>query len=633
MKFPYRWEILLNLWIQVVWVYCKEGTVTLSPGDIRLLKDEEDPKCFTRTEEDFTCFFETRDNGTYDFLYKVDRLAREKGCDMSAQRTEEGTFLHICSFPYLDVVLYVETHIRVVERSTNNSLYSRIVSVEDQFVLDPPFNVSLHQNGQVGQLQVSWHTKVSKYWEDKVHYKIRYSSNELGEKTKEVYEKWDNAVLTLVPGEEVKVQVTVKCANSVNAGHWSHWSNPVRAVTPQSAEDISLTCCTSDLQTITCHWNGSRYNLQNEYTLFYKMHLSDPLGWTGWTPCLTDRRLTDLCSFHADHARKVQVKLISTPAPLSRTFYTHEFMLIKNIKTSPPGHLIVAVEKDKLCLKWEAPLLSLSAHLQYEVGYQIRQHNAWLMLPLKGPVTSTCLEVPTGGQYSVKVRTKPDGSIYSGHWSDWSDAITGYIPMGLDPLLIMSIPATILITAIILIFLFSTYFRKLKKHFWPPVPNLDKVLQGFLTEINGQAWDPPHTAKQWCEETTSSVVEVMSKDGVSGLGIGPPEESTQLLEEGYHSGERLEGTPGTELKIFPDYVTLNRDSIIICPKGNKYVGEKRRVEVGGERQCSCTEGSDCVPTCFGADFLNHSYLPLAESAEKFGNKVTPGNLYSNFPRS
>lgn len=40
-------------------------------ADLLLLKDEEDLKCFTRTQHDFTCFFETSDNRTYDLLYRV----------------------------------------------------------------------------------------------------------------------------------------------------------------------------------------------------------------------------------------------------------------------------------------------------------------------------------------------------------------------------------------------------------------------------------------------------------------------------------------------------------------------------------------------------------------------------------
>ena len=50
---------------------------------------------------------------------------------MSVQKIEVATFLHICSFPESDVLSFVETHLEVVERDTNTSLYRRTVSVED----------------------------------------------------------------------------------------------------------------------------------------------------------------------------------------------------------------------------------------------------------------------------------------------------------------------------------------------------------------------------------------------------------------------------------------------------------------------------------------------------------------------
>ncbi|XP_041790524.1 thrombopoietin receptor isoform X2 [Chelmon rostratus] len=633
MNLPCRLEILLiSLCIQVGFVsgmHCKDGTADhLSREDALLLKDEQNPKCFTRTGEDFTCFFETADDRTYDLLCRGTR------CEMSVQKTEEGAFLHICSFPDFLVPLFVETHIEVVERNTNTSLYKRTVCVEDHFLLDPPFNVSLHQNGQPGQLQVLWALNVSKYISNDVIYRIRYSS-ELGWKTKEGKE--GNILDSLVPGEEVEVQVTVKYAFNSDSGHWSSWSQPVRAVAPQRADDISLMCFTSDLQNIVCQWNGSRYGVEKEYKLFYKMGPSEALARTGWTECLAERNFTDLCRFHGDESRKVRVKLSSTPAPLSRTFYTQEFTLYTSIKTPPPSHLRGALEKDKLCLKWVAPLPSLSAHLQYEVRYRIREGGMWVM-PLKGPETATCLDVPTGSQYSVNVRAKPIGTIYSGNWSDWSDVLTGDTPTDRDALLLLCVPVSLLITAIIFISLFPTYLSKLKLFLWPPVPNLDKVLQGFLTEINGQKWNPPLTAKQCLEETTSSVVEIMSEDEVLGLGK-PSEESTQLLsaEGNLSSREPVDGSPGSE--SFPDYVTLNKDNVIQRPKGNAHVGEKEGPAVKDElfqtSPSPCAGGSVCTPPCLGTDILNHSYLPLAEPAHRFNCKVTPargpGNLYTNFP--
>lgn len=614
--------------------HCKDGTLNqLSREDVLLLKDEQDPKCFTRTEQDFTCFFETAENRTYDFLYKFDR---EKRCEMSVQRTEEGTFLHICSFPESDVFSFVDIHLEVVERNTNASLYRRAVCVEDHFLLDPPYSVSLHQNGQVGQLKVSWLTKVSKYCKDNVMYRIRYSSKGLRENTKEETE--GNILDSLVPGEEVQVQVTVRCGLHPNTGHWSGWSHPVRAMVPQSADDISLTCYTSDLQNITCQWDGSRY--EEVYKLLYKLSLSKASGWTEWAECLADRDLTQLCRFHGDESRRLRVKLSSSSAPLSRTFFAQEFTVNKSIKTSPPCHLKGSMVKYKLCLKWEAPLLSLLAHLQYEVSYQIRGVDGWMTASLKGSETGTCLEVPPGSQYGVRVRAKPNGSIYSGLWSDWSDELTGNTPTDVGSLLVFCIPVLLLIIAIIIISLFYMYLSKLKLYFWPPVPDLDKVLQGFLTEINGPKWNPPVTAKQCSDETASSVVEIMSEDEVSGS-----EGSTQLLSPERHScsGGEADGVPGTD--FFPDYVTLNKDSVILCPKRNKYVqkeaGEKEGPEVSYEHfqtcHSSCTDGSVCILPGSGSDFLNQSYLPLAEAADGLDYKLTvargPGNLYTNFPCS
>ena len=50
------------------------------------------------------------------------------------------------------------------------------------------------------------------------------------------------------------------------------------------------------------------------------------------------------------------------------------------------------------------------------------------IVSLKGPETDTCLEVPAGSQYTVKLSAEPNGLIYSGYCSDWSHVLTGDIP-------------------------------------------------------------------------------------------------------------------------------------------------------------------------------------------------------------
>lgn len=138
-------------------------------------------------------------------------------------------------------------------------------------------------------------------------------------------------------------------------------------------------------------------------------------------------------------------------------------------------------------------------------------------------------------------------------------------------------------------------------------------------------------AKMCPEETMSSVVEIMSQEDVSELAKQSLV-STQLLspERPFSSKDTLYCSSVSN--IFPDYVTLNKDSTIICPKGNSYVYE----ELGGSQPvmrdvllqtCSCT-----VTSCLCSEYLNYSYLPLAD---RFTRTVTaaraPGNPYANLP--
>ncbi len=60
------------------------------------------------------------------------RSSEEKRCDVKQQAYEEKRVLHICTFPSSDVFMYVEVHIRVIDRDTNTTIYNRTVSVEDQ---------------------------------------------------------------------------------------------------------------------------------------------------------------------------------------------------------------------------------------------------------------------------------------------------------------------------------------------------------------------------------------------------------------------------------------------------------------------------------------------------------------------
>lgn len=185
-----HYKTIINYRIQHVYFKTVINDIISQP-DVLLLAGDADPKCFTRTQYDFTCFWEAPGNTAYDFFYRNDKYVqcilvnkkncnifrkytnmyyssitltseqltytlycqaltpvifplsltseeKEKRCKLTLQRTEKGEeeeeekVLHVCFFPCSDVFLFTLTHIRVVESSSNYTLFTRTISVEDQ---------------------------------------------------------------------------------------------------------------------------------------------------------------------------------------------------------------------------------------------------------------------------------------------------------------------------------------------------------------------------------------------------------------------------------------------------------------------------------------------------------------------
>uniref|UniRef100_A0A4W5K6M0 MPL proto-oncogene, thrombopoietin receptor n=1 Tax=Hucho hucho TaxID=62062 RepID=A0A4W5K6M0_9TELE len=628
------------LWIIAGWVnvlghgIVDEAVPYLSKKDVFLLAGDADPKCFTRTQYDFTCFWETPGNTTYDFFYRNDY--EEKRCKLTLQRTEEeeeGKVLNVCFFPHSDVFLFTPTHIRVVESSSNYTLFTRTISIEDQGLLETPVNVSLHPTGQAGQFQVAWHAP--RDWEN-VRYGMRYSSQGLGERTELIKSMRSpiHSLVSLLPGEVVSVQLRVKpngYSKKETSGHWSDWSVPITAMVPQSAADISLLCHTSDLQNITCQWNGQFYRDSN-YTLNYKL---GPSKREDWRKCLQNEHTTYHCCFHGAESSEILVKLSTGPGSLKRTFYTEPFRLNNSIQTGPPGRLRGQWEGGRLRLRWGTPLLALSLHLMYQLRYQPQGEAVWKLVTLQVPENTTCLDVQTGSQYFIQVRARPNGSVYIGYWSDWSPPLTVDTPLDRGALFILCIPLMMLILSVAFLSMFSRYLSKLKRYLWPPVPKLDKVLHGFLTDINSQTWDPPFIIKQYSEETPACVVEILSEREAPDGGKLPRESSLLLSPERGSAGGEEERLPTLALELSQDYVTLATDDVIPCLRGNKYVYDG---EVGAESrslgedevlQMRCHCSSSFPSSSSTMDILNRSYLLLAEQPIERLDCQGSSQLYAN----
>lgn len=641
-----RWEaICATLWSFVIctaWTNAQQRSgCQVSMEDVSLLNDEPSPKCFSRflngNPHEFTCFFMTKENTTYEFYYTTDNPRRRTRCELQVHRSEDG-FLYMCSFPSSDIFLFDDIPLEVLDPTQNSSLYSRTVTVEDNILPEPP-SVSIAHIDNIGELLLSLKAECPYT----LYYKIR-SSSKSNQILKEGHSKFSEKLDGLTAGEEVKVQASVRCSLNRATGHWSQWSPPVHAVVPQSADDISLTCNTKDLLNITCQWDSR--NTEADYTLFYRTDLSKGPGWTHWKECFPESNLTSQCDFHGDMHKRIRVKLSSPMAPLNKTFYSEEFKLSTIVKTPPPSRL-QNNETDGLCVSWDCPLPALSSHLLYELNYRPSTDKHWMTLSPNGPDTAVCLTPPWSRQFDVRVRAKPFGAEYSGQWSDWSDVLTAnYSHLNpLKPLsshimvLIYCSPVLLLVFAAVFILLFSKYFKKLKQYVWPPVPDLDKVLQEFLTDLKEHKWDAPVTAKQFYGETTASVAEVLSeKDDDSGLEEAS-ENSTRLLSSSdttYCSmGQEDEST---ETELYPDYVALNKNTIILCKKENSYIDEdliqnKDKEENAKEHSPKSSEGLLLKDFCLGSDFLNHSYIFIGKDnvGSKEQEQWGQGNIYTNMP--
>ncbi|XP_052414509.1 thrombopoietin receptor isoform X2 [Carassius gibelio] len=572
------WWILLSCLIKQVHL-----EPFISKQDFALLAMDKDPKCFTRDLEAFTCFWEAPAGKSYNFFYKIS--SEEKTCDVKQQTYEEKKVLHICTFPSRDVFMYVEMHLRVTDRDTNTTIFSRTVSVEDQLFLCPPTNVSLHPTGDVGQMLVEW--KKPNKFPMNMQYEIGYRSKNTSSTVTPVA-KHCHKLVSLVAGENCTVQMRVKPGGVF----WSDWSSPVTAMVPQTAGDIKLRCHTPDLHQVLCQWRGDVYD-DGRYSFHYRQ-LNRSL-WDSWKLCSRDNDTVHQCVLYGQGSSIYQFYLSVGLQPFGRTFYAETFSMNSSIQTRPPEGLKAQPEEGRLCLTWDPPFFKISQYLKYQIRYQREGESEWKDFTTPSSKTSTCLDVHTGSQYTIQVRAQPNGSLYSGDWK-W--------------IFIVCIPVALLIIASAMISFFSRYFRKFKKSLWPSVPNLNNVLESFLTDISGSHWEPTFNIKQCVDDAATSVLEILPEKQTSVKSC-KKSTSFSLPDRGFLADVKNKENFREDSEMTQDYVILNND-VIPCFTWNDYVYRDAALSHLANEKHSC-------PSCpCSANILNHSYLLLSEQSDLEG---------------
>ncbi|KAK1796695.1 hypothetical protein P4O66_009721 [Electrophorus voltai] len=597
--------------------------LSVSPfADQVLLSAEENPKCFTRNLVDFTCFWEALVGTSYDFIYITDE--GESRCNISQQDSEDSKVLHVCSFPPTDVYLFTITYVKVIDIHTNTTIYDCAISIEEHVLLYPPSNISFNLTGEAGQMLLMWSApKEPKALHNQIEYEMHYSY-----RTSQGLLTWvDNSccschkLLSLHPGEKCTVKMRLKPSKSSSfRGHWSDWSPAITAMVPQPADSIELQCHTPDLHQIQCTWNEELYGNGN-YNLHYRQTKRNI--WESWNICGKASVSAIQCVFYGDESTIFKVYLRVGFEPLSRTFYKDIAWMNKSIKTEAPGGLQEKIDGGRLCLRWSCPLPLISQHLMYEVRYQLQGETGWKDFTMRNAKTNTCLDIQTGSQYTIQVKAMPNGLFYRGQWSLWSKPLMVQLPPNTGSLFFACVLISLLLS-IVFFSSFTIYISKLKQFLWPPVPNLNEVLENFLKDINEQNWEPKFSVKM-CDDTPATVVEVMS-ESESQLMRKPSRASNcpLLMPQASMAADSIGEYSQDGLEVSREYVTLNTN-VLPCLTGNDYVySMNASPDLVGERLCCCSSSCSTTFSASTTSILNHSYLQ-----SEFGRVNPPACHYTN----
>uniref|UniRef100_A0A4W4EZL3 MPL proto-oncogene, thrombopoietin receptor n=1 Tax=Electrophorus electricus TaxID=8005 RepID=A0A4W4EZL3_ELEEL len=484
------------------------------------------------------------------------------------------------SYDFIYITDEGESRCNISQQDSEDSkvlhVYSRVCPYSfSPVLLYPPSNISFNLTGEAGQMLLMW----SKH---KLCHKL---------------------LSLLKPSKSVAFD-----------GHWSDWSPAITAMVPQPADSIELQCHTPDLHQIHEEKTLVEYDA---YDIFFRNI------WESWNICGKASVSAIQCVFYGDESTIFKVYLRVGFEPLSRTFYKDIAWMNKSIKTEAPGGLQEKIDGGRLCLRWSCPLPLISQHLMYEVRYQLQGETGWKV----NAKTNTCLDIQTGSQYAIQVKTC---------LHPFRVAVLCMCPDKLAPfhcvlLLLHHIYQVGLRTDM-------TYFKikmtqrnalylfiaKLKQFLWPPVPNLNEVLENFLKDINEQNWEPKFSVKM-CDDTPATVVEVMS-ESESQLMRKPSRASNcpLLMPQASMAADSIGEYSQDGLEVSREYVTLNTN-VLPCLTGNDYVySMNASPDLVGERLCCCSSSCSTTFSASTTSILNHSYLQ-----SEFGRVNPPACHYTN----
>ncbi|XP_051869194.1 thrombopoietin receptor [Pristis pectinata] len=527
------------------WTFLQEGTSSL-------LSQDEDLKCFTRMLDDLTCFWDNSEetNFTYKFFYSTEQRM-EKQCHTTSYRVLRNTMRHVCAVPVEDIVLFQPLIIEVIESFSNVSKISQYVSIESVVLLDPPSNVSVHLNGNPRELRIGWVPPKNPDINEFLIYEISYrkdKSSPASAKSLTVSTKQRHDLQDLKAGIRYMVRLRTKPDGISFDGFWSAWSQTVSAVTPYSSDEINLRCSSPDLQFITCQWKVNKTEAGTRYSLYYQTRQVE------WKICSNQRNtttgdgITYHCTIATSEANKTVVIINASYPHHIQTFYKKPFRTENVVRPDPPRIVKtdISTTGGKLRLIWEPPIKKFQNQMVYQIRYSEENGTGWKTLHIQKPLHSEVLDLPHGKTYYMQLRAKPNGLIYRGYWSSWSDTFTATIPGSIGPTVVSLVVGVALLLAIALFvshLIFPNIYSNMKKKLWPQIPNLERLLEGYLTDFQKYSQpSQPTCDKPVDNEPLPSILEIISE------GIGNDGKKCVEKQEGTCQKQHASESPTTNLQ-------------------------------------------------------------------------------------
>uniref|UniRef100_A0A4X2LVC9 Fibronectin type-III domain-containing protein n=1 Tax=Vombatus ursinus TaxID=29139 RepID=A0A4X2LVC9_VOMUR len=528
--------------------------------DASLLAAEPEPlRCFSRQYEDLTCFWDEEDPGPYKLFFAYPG-EEPQVCPLRSQRLPEGGLRHVCQVQPADGVrLFAKLTLWVWDPAKDRNRTQRVLNLENVGLPAPPKSITAVTSGQTGELQVTWEvqpSEISDFMQHELQYGPLDPSNSAQPTVRALLQapmccpfmRWPHTqphqatatpkpdltpyqeliggsciISGFQPGISYWLQLRSKPDEISLKGFWGPWSSPVTVTLPRDASEIGLQCFTQDLEHITCQWQGPTHPTTSHGYFYHWRAGSCPKNrGPAWEKCeKMDSRAEETpishCHFESRNDSAIHILVeITTEQGTIHQYLATPFWMHQIVLTEAPELQWTVGSNGQLKLTWRPPLPWLPGQTHYQLRYSGQKLDHWKVLePPRGALGET-LELRPGAQYRLQLRARPDGPTYHGPWSAWSAPAlvelapeSGWVSVVTSAVLTLGFGGLV---GLVLRRLFPARFRALRQTLWPPLPDLHRVLGGFLTE-------PPASMSQVSDEEEPSLLEVLSEsvDGQSQL--------------------------------------------------------------------------------------------------------------------